>query len=236
MQLRSLPRQWLHHAGALMLPHRCPSCGRMMDDAQTSICLRCLTELPVTGFFRQTGNPVEMLFWGRTPIDAAGSLFFFTRGSSIQRILHALKYKGNQKVGIRLGRSLGDAIARSNRFRPLDGIIPLPLHSERLRMRGYNQATCIAEGVSLSAKKPVLEDVVKRLRQTDTQTKKNRIDRWTNLSGGFSLTRPENIAGKNILLVDDVVTTGASLEACAHTMLQAKPAKLYIATIAYASQ
>jgi predicted amidophosphoribosyltransferase len=103
-------------------------------------------------------------------------------------------------------------------------------------MRGYNQATCIAEGVSLSAKKPVLEDVVKRLRQTDTQTKKNRIDRWTNLSGGFCLTRPEKIAGKNILLVDDVVTTGASLEACAHTMLQAKPAKLYIATIAYASQ
>lgn len=218
------------------MPHRCPGCGRMMDDAQTCICLRCIAGLPATGFFQQPGNPVEMLFWGRTPIDAAGSLFFFTRGSSMQSILHALKYKGNRKLGIRMGKLLGNTIARSNRFRELDGVIPLPLHSERLRMRGYNQSACIAQGVSLSVAKPVWEDVINRLRKTDTQTKKNRIDRWTNLSGGFNLTRPERITGKNILLVDDVVTTGASLEACAHTLLQAQPAKLYIATIAYASQ
>lgn len=195
-----------------------------------------MTGLPKTGFFSQPGNPVEMLFWGRTPIDAAGSLFFFTRGSTMQKILHALKYRGNQKAGIRLGNKLGDTLVRSNRFLPLDGVIPLPLHEERLRTRGYNQAACIARGVSLTVKKPVWEDVILRIRQTDTQTKKNRIDRWTNLSGGFSLSRPERINGKKILLVDDVVTTGASLEACAHTLLLAQPAKLYIATVAYASQ
>ncbi len=236
MQLSSLPRQWLHHAGALLLPHRCPGCGHLLEDDRVSICLRCLAELPETGFFHQPRNPVEMLFWGRTTVDAAGSLFFFTRGSIMQRILHALKYKGNRETGIRLGRSLGEPIVRSGRFAPLDAVIPLPLHPDKLRLRGYNQAECVARGFSLNTGKPVWHDVVKRIRQTDTQTKKNRIDRWTNLSGGFSLNRPERISGKHLLLVDDVVTTGASLEACAQAILEASPAKLYIATVAYATQ
>jgi ComF family protein len=201
-----------------------------------SICLRCLSDLPRTGFLHQPQNPVEMLFWGRTPIDAAGSLYFFSRGSAMQRILHSLKYKGNREAGISLGRSLGEAVIRSGRFRPLDAVIPIPLHADRERLRGYNQAECIGRGFSMHTGKPVWKDVVHRTRKTDTQTKKNRFDRWTNLSGGFSLSRPECITGKHLLLVDDVITTGASLEACAHTILDASPAKLYIATIAYATQ
>jgi ComF family protein len=236
MQIHELSREWLHHAGALLWPHRCPGCGRTLAGPRESICLRCMSELPRTGFLNQSGNPVEMLFWGRSRVDAAGSLFFFTRGSLIQKMLHALKYKGNQEIGCILGRSLGSAIKSSPRFNPLDAIIPIPLHSDRQRLRGYNQAACIADGCASVTGKPVWNDIVKRVRQTETQTKKNRIDRWANLSSGFSLTRPERITGKQLLIVDDVVTTGASLEACAQCLLQASPSKLYIATIAYATQ
>ena len=236
MQVHDLTREWLHHAGALLWPHRCPGCGRPLSGAHESICLRCLSELPRTGFLNQPGNPVEMLFWGRTRVDAAGSLFFFTRGSLIQKMLHALKYKGNREVGGRLGRSLGEAIFRSGRFCPLDAIIPIPLHADRQHLRGYNQAACIADGCASVTGKPVWNDIVKRMRQTETQTKKNRIDRWANLSGGVSLIRPERITGKRLLIVDDVVTTGASLEACVQCLQQASPDKLYIATIAYATQ
>lgn len=176
-----------------------------------------------------------MLFWGRIPVDAAGSLFYFSRGAPMQRILHSLKYRGNRQAGIKLGRSLGEAISDSGRFKPLDAIVPIPLHAERERNRGYNQAECIARGMSLTIGRPVWTDLVSRIRRTDTQTQKNRIERWTNLSDGFRLTRPDSVTGKHLLIVDDVITTGASLEACAQGILQASPAKLYIATIAYAT-
>ena len=177
-----------------------------------------------------------MLFWGRTPVDAAGSLFYFSRGSAMQRILHALKYRGNRQAGVRLGRSLGEAIGASGRFSPIDAIIPVPLHPEREKIRGYNQAECIARGIAVATGWPVWTGLVNRIRQTDTQTRKNRIERWSNLSDGFRLSRPEQVAGKHLLIVDDVITTGASLEACAQGILQASPAKLCIATIAYATQ
>lgn len=236
MAIQTLPREWIYHAGALLWPHLCPGCGRAMRVSGTSICLRCLSELPRTGFLHQPQNPVEMLFWGRARIDAAGSLYFFSRGSAMQRILHALKYKGNREAGISLGRSLGEALIRSGRFSPLDAVVPIPLHADRQRLRGYNQAETIGLGFSLATGKPVWNDVVQRIRKTDTQTKKNRIERWTNLSGGFALHQPDRITGKHLLILDDVITTGASLEACAHTILAAAPAKLYIATVAYATQ
>ncbi|MFN7280419.1 MAG: ComF family protein, partial [bacterium] len=223
-------------AGTLFWPHRCPGCGRPLTDPGESVCLRCLFELPRTGFLQQPHNPVEMLFWGRTPVDAAGSLFYFSRGSAMQRILHALKYRGNRQAGVRLGRSLGEAIGASGRFSPIDAIIPVPLHPEREKIRGYNQAECIARGIAVATGWPVWTGLVNRIRQTDTQTRKNRIERWSNLSDGFRLSRPEHVAGKHLLIVDDVITTGASLEACAHGILQASPAKLCIATIAYATQ
>lgn len=154
----------------------------------------------------------------------------------MQRILHALKYKGNKAAGISLGRNLGESLIRSGRFSPLDAVIPIPLHPQRQRIRGYNQAEAIGTGFSLATGIPVWNDVVLRIRKTDTQTKKNRIERWTNLAGGFTLHRPDRITGKHLLILDDVITTGASLEACAHTILEAEPAKLYIATLAYATQ
>lgn len=195
-----------------------------------------MSSLPGTGFFEQPGNPVERLFWGRSPVDAAGSLFYFTRGSTIQRILHALKYKGNRRVGLALGNALGESMVKSYRYLPPDAIIPLPLHAERERKRGFNQADYIARGCSEVLGKPVWKGVVIRTKKTETQTTKSRFDRWNNLSGVFGVTKPERIRNKHLLLVDDVVTTGASLEACANALSTAGPSSLRIATIAFATQ
>jgi ComF family protein len=230
------PRQWLDHAGALILPRTCPGCGKKITGLKEVICLRCLTSLPGTGFFEQSDNPVERLFWGRTNVAAAGSQYYFTRGSSIQRILHALKYKGNRSAGQLLGSCLGESLLRTARFKPLDAIIPLPLHPERHRMRGYNQAECIARGCADVIGKPVWKEAVLRVKKTETQTKKSRLDRWDNLAGVFAVVHPERIGNRHLLLVDDVVTTGASLEACAQAILTASPASLRIATVAYATQ
>lgn len=228
-------QELLHHAGSLFLPHRCPGCSNRLSNATESICLRCLSTLPATGYFHQVGNPVERLFWGRAKIDAAGSLFYFSRGSTIQRMLHALKYHGNRSVGRQLGSMLGGTLKRGTRFHPVDAIIPIPLHAARLRQRGYNQAACIAHGLSESTAYPVWEDLVIRVRQTETQTRKSRVDRWDNLAGGFRLRGPDRIKDRHLLLVDDVITTGASLEACATAIIEAAPASLRIATIAYAT-
>jgi ComF family protein len=230
------PRQWLTHAGALMLPRICPGCGRMMTGFKEVICLRCLTNLPRTGFFEQPDNPVERLFWGRAEVAAAGSQYYFTGGSSIQRILHALKYKGNRNAGQVLGSCLGESLLKTSRFKPLDAIIPLPLHPERQRMRGYNQAECVATGCAEVIGKPVWKGLVLRVKKTETQTKKSRFDRWNNLTGVFALSNPARISNRHLLLVDDVVTTGASLEACAQVIIAAAPASLRIATVAYATQ
>ena len=236
MQFSSQAAEWLHAFGAVFFPHLCAGCGSNNIGRDEAICLRCITHFPKTNFADQPGNPVEKLFWGRIPVTAACSQFYFTRSSITQSALHALKYKGNKDAGIVMGRLLGYSLQQSGRFSNIDGIIPLPLYPEKEKTRGYNQATVIAKGVQDILKIPLITDAIARNRYTESQTHKNRIDRWKNVGGVFSLLKPEALQAKKILLIDDVITTGASLEACGEVIFQAGIKALYIATLAFADQ
>lgn len=151
----------------------------------------------------------------------------------MQHLMHQFKYKGNKEVGIFLGKLMGWAMAESNRFSNIDVLIPLPLHKSREHKRGYNQAAILCEGISSVLNKPVWKDIIIRPEQTETQTKKRRIERWQNMEGKFELVNSSAIENKHVLLVDDVVTTGATLEACGQELLKANNLQLSIATLCF---
>ncbi len=219
--------------GHLFYPHHCAGCGNDIIDDHQLLCLRCLHELPVTHFHQQAHNPVEKLFWGRLPITTAFSYLFFTKDSMLQTLLHQLKYKGNKEIGFFLGQQMGLALQNSSREIVIDAIVPLPLYPSREKKRGYNQATVISNGIADILKVPVLNNIVVRTRSTETQTHKSRVERWQNMEGNFLVKDREAILNKNILLVDDVITTGATLEACGQVLLKEGLGALHIGSLAY---
>jgi len=217
----------------LFFPHVCTGCGSDILDSNHQLCLRCMSELPATNFFSQTGNPVEKKFYGRLPIENAGAGFFFTKDSLIQRLVYELKYKGNKDIGFYLGQLLAKFLSDNIRFDEIDILVPLPLNEKRQKKRGYNQATMLCNGIASVWKRPVMEKAVRRNINTETQTHKGRITRWENMEGVFTVSEPTLIKDKHVLLVDDVITTGASLEACGSEILKVSGTSLSIATLAY---
>lgn len=216
----------------LFFPHICNGCGSDVLDNQHLLCLRCLTELPATNFFSQTGNPVEKNFYGRIPVLAGGSAYFFTKDSLLENLIYELKYRSNKEIGNYLGELVGKFLIDNPRFEKVDLIIPLPLNPRRESKRGYNQATAICNGIAKVWDRPVFEKAVIRKIYTETQTRKGRVTRWENMDGVFAVAKPEHLQNKHILLVDDVVTTGASLEACGSEILKVPGTTLSIATLA----
>lgn len=231
--MKTLVRPWVESLLHLIYPHCCAACGSDVLNTHQHLCLRCQAELPFTGFEHLPDNPVEKIFWGRLPLRAACSILYFSRQSPVQHLLHQLKYRGHRALGLALGREMGLALAETRRFQPIDVLVPLPLHPKREHERGYNQARLLCEGMSTCLGKPVVTELVNRKKATATQTRKNREERWRNTAGLFAAGPPNSIAGKHLLLVDDVVTTGATLEACGEELLKAGPASLSIATLAY---
>ncbi|NDC78611.1 MAG: ComF family protein [Chitinophagia bacterium] len=225
-----------HALGALFFPHRCPGCGDTLHGRRECVCPECLSRFPETGFASQPDNPVERLFWGRVALDAATSRYYFTGDSAMQGALHALKYQGDKATGTLLGRLLGHSLADAGRFNGIDALIPMPLHPRKVRLRGYNQAEIIARGVSDVTHIPVIMHALSRKKHTDTQTKKSRLERWRNVSEAFSLADSGVLEGRRLLLVDDVVTTGSSLEACATLIWTSGCKGLSIATVAFAER
>jgi len=217
----------------LFFPHNCLGCGSDALQNDAILCMQCFSQLPVTGFIQQPGNPVEKIFYGRVNIAAAGSAFYFTKDSVMQNMIIALKYRGNREAGHYMGRLLGMQLADTERFNTVDVIIPLPLNIKKEKKRGYNQAAVIAEGIQAAWNKPVLQKATARKLFTNTQTQKGRIERWQNMQDVFEVKDVAALEGKHILLVDDVVTTGASLEACAMPILKVPGATISVATIAY---
>ena len=197
--------------------------------------MRCIDAKPETNFEIHANNPVEKKFWGRLPLAGATAQYYFTKESLIQTLMHQVKYKRNKELGLQLGRMMGDIIKRSGRF-DADALIPLPLFPAKEKKRGYNQATILCEGMAEHMNIPIWNDVIIRPQYTETQTKKGRIERWLNMEGKFVLTKPDIIRNKHLLLVDDVVTTGATLEACGTEMLKARNVRLSVATLCYASR
>jgi len=219
----------------LLFPNVCAGCGNDMITGNTSLCLKCIDAMPETNFEKHRDNPIEKKFWGRIPLASATAQYYFTRESLMQQLMHEFKYRGNKDLGFQLGKMMGHNLKRSGRFR-VDALIPLPLFALKEKRRGFNQATVLCEGIAEELKIPVLKNVIVRSTYTDTQTKKSRIDRWLNMEGKFILNNPSAIFGKHVLLVDDVVTTGATLEACGTELLKADNTRLSIATLCFAAR
>ncbi len=220
----------------LFFPHNCIGCGSDALPESSMLCLRCISTLPYTGYESIQNNPVEDIFRGRTFIKEAASTFYFSKGHLVQHLIHQLKYKGNQQVGHYLGELMGNALLKSDRFANIDYLVPLPLYADKEFKRGYNQSTILCNGMSSAMQIPVMNNNVLRQRYTDTQTKKHRSERWQNVEGSFAVKNPSILAGKNILLVDDVITTGATLEACTQCMQQIAGLQISLGTLATASK
>jgi ComF family protein len=201
---------------------------------QHAFCIRCKLALPETDFHLLEENGFTDRFWGRLPLEAGVALLYFRKHGLTQKLMHRLKYQGKKEVGVELGRLLGYRLQQSPHFRGIDGIVSVPLHPKKERRRGYNQSDCFARGLSESLGIPHWKGVLIRITDTDSQTRKSRFERLDNMQDAFSIPAPQRLQGKHILLVDDVLTTGATLEACALKILEIPETRVSMATIAMA--
>jgi len=198
------------------------------------ICLNCLYHLPQTHFETDRDNPMEKHFWGRINLNRATALYLFQKGSKVQHLIHQLKYKGRTEIGVRLGKISGRKLMDSNEFSNVSIIIPVPLHPARERARGYNQSDFFAKGISEEMQIPWSRKILYRSVFRQSQTRKSRFERWKNVENIFQLSDKAEIANKHILLVDDVMTTGSTIESCVKALQQADNVKVSVVTIASA--
>ena len=223
--------KYLRDLSHLAFPFNCFGCKSALDEGESPICDDCRAHLPRTHYWRQNENTVERLFWGRIKLVRATSYLFFTKGGIVQEMMHQLKYNSRPEVGQILGGYFGMELDDSW-YSDIDVIVPVPLHKDKLKKRGYNQCDSIVVGLAQEMKKSFRLNAVQRIRSNESQTKKGRFERWINVNEHFAVTEPDFLAGKHVLLVDDVVTTGATIEACASAILLVPGAKVSIATIA----
>ncbi len=227
----NLNNTWLGDAVSLIYPRVCQSCGKGLLRNENVICTHCINEIPRTNFHSYKDNLVAQTFWGRLSVENATSFYYFQRGSVFQKLIHRLKYLGKKEIGIEMGKHFASNLLHTD-FADTDVIVPVPLHPKKEYKRGYNQSLMIARGMGAVFEIPVNTTALQRMVMSQTQTRKSRIDRWENVSDIFSVKKPEEIKAKHVLLVDDVLTTGATLEACGTQILKVPETKLSIATLA----
>ena len=230
-------------AREVWFPMQCCHCDRRLPAGTRDLCIRCRSELVTLDLHQLPENIVTDLFWGRLPVERAACLLPYGGDAPVKRLMWRLKYDNRPDIGLRLGAWLGRLMDESDTFGDTDVIVPVPLHPRRLQKRGYNQAERIAAGIAESTGGLCLPHAVRRTRHTQTQTKKSRFERMANMDDVFELSRARSrglqtpaslIHGKHVVLVDDVMTTGATLGALGRAVLKAQPASLKVATLALA--
>lgn len=219
----------------LFYPRLCLACQKKLVSVETSICIHCNYNLTPTDYHRTNPNPVLERFWGRVDLEHATTAYSFNKGGLLQQLIHQLKYENKPEIGLELGKMYGSLLKDTAPYNTVDYIIPVPLHPKKKHLRGYNQAAMIAKGLAVSMEKKWSSDYLIRTDNTETQTKKSRLDRFANVENAFGIGDKNAIAGKHLLLVDDVITTGATLEACAQTLLQVDNVKISVVAIALAT-
>ena len=219
---------------SLIYPKICLGCNNSLLKHEQCICTVCEFHIPKTNHFEIKENDLQKLFWGKVQLDHAAALYEFVKDSPLQKMIHALKYEENQEVGIYLGKQIAYEIEESIFFKDIDYIIPVPLHPKKEKIRGYNQSRCIAKGIKEVLKTEIVTTTLTRTVDNESQTKKNKYSRWENVGEVFRMTDVEKLKHKHILLIDDVITTGSTLEACVTTLQQIEGIKVSIVTIAIA--
>lgn len=226
--------KWIGDFISLIFPDICAACGNSLWKHEKIICRLCEFHLPVTGFHEESDNPVAKLFWGRAVIMAGSAFLYFNKGNKVQSLIHQLKYKGRKDIGVFLGELYGNQLKAFPEFSSAGVIVPVPLHKKKYMKRGYNQSEQFGLGLSKVLRMPVNRHLLLRVRATETQTRKSRFRRYENVSEIFRITEPERWSGMHILLVDDVITTGATLESCIHALEAIPGVKVSVAGIAAA--
>ncbi|MBI3520326.1 MAG: ComF family protein [Bacteroidetes bacterium] len=221
---------------SLIYPRNCVSCGNSLFKHEEQLCHYCYLHLPKTNFHKQARNPVDALFYGRTPLLFASSFYLFTKKGSVQKVLHAIKYKHNKDLATLIGKWYAEDLQEHPIINKADYIIPVPLHSKKFKIRGYNQSEEFARGLSKGLNISLNTDVLRRREFTQTQTKKSKYERWENVEDVFELTTPETFTGKHVIVVDDVITTGATIEACCQILYQIENIKISVLSIAFADK
>lgn len=223
--------KWISDLIDLIFPRTCLVCGELLSPQEKDICLDCLSKLPRIEKIHL--EEIEKSFWGKISIERATSFIYYHKSSPYNNIIHNLKYKNRPEAGERLAFLAATEIAESGFFDGIDAIVPLPLSKKKERKRGYNQCDHIAEGLSRATGIPVIKGAVARTTANETQTHKNRDERWKNVEGIFALTDAQKLEGKHILLIDDILTTGATLTSCAKTIQDGCECNISIFTLAY---
>ncbi len=218
---------------SLLYPESCPICGNALIAGEKIVCTFCYYKLPKTDFHLYHQNPVHELFYGRVEIQYSGAFLNFKKGGGVQQLIHDFKYKSQLEIGQFLGESYGLDLMEAAWVNSLDFIIPIPLHPDKLKKRGFNQSEVFASGISKTLNLPMKSECLKRIRFSETQTKKSKYERWENVRGIFELTDAELLEDKHVLLIDDVITTGATMEAAAQCLIKEANAKVSVAAMAF---
>ncbi len=216
-----------------LYPRTCEVCGRLLTEGEELLCTYCFMDLPRTGFHRYRDNPVAALFWGRARVEYASSFIYFEKGSRYQELFHRLKYQGRKDIGIELGRLFGRELGDSP-FANSDIIVPVPLHPKKEKKRGYNQSEMIARGLGLSLKMDINSHDLIRAVDSGSQTRHGRYERFLNMEGIFQVREASSFMDLSLILVDDVVTTGSTLEACCVPLLNSGAREIMVLTLAMA--
>ncbi|MCR5114985.1 MAG: ComF family protein [Bacteroidales bacterium] len=219
---------------SVFYPRVCVACGDLLQQNEPHLCLHCQLHLPETNYHLEAVSPLEVIFRGRVPVQNTLSFLSFRKGNSVQHILHQLKYKGNKEIGAYLGEMYGRKLAASGRLADADMILPIPLHPKKMRLRGYNQSEWIAKGLSAGLGIPYDTSILVRRTFTETQTKKGRFARWQNVKDVFAVAHADRLAGRHVIVCDDVLTTGATTEAAIQKLLEVPDVRVSVVTLATA--
>lgn len=205
-----------------------------MAEHETQLCISCSSELPRSHISDPENNPVARIFWGRVPFVFATAFLRFEKGNPAQHIIHQIKYHGDRALAEFMGRMMGYYLVNFPGFGKIDWVVPVPLHRRKERKRGFNQSFLLASGIEKATGKTMLPDLLIRKKYNPSQTRKNRFERWKNVEDIFSVNKNQAPSG-NILLIDDVITTGATLEACSLALLKHEQVRVSLCSLAYAS-
>lgn len=232
--IKSLSSLW---SGMLhfIYPSLCEGCGKTLLSQEEVLCIECVALLPLTMYHRIAENQTAQRFAGRISFQNATSLAYYTKDGLLQYLLQQFKYRGNKRVGLFLGKKLGITLKKANWSAGIDIVVPVPLHTKKTKSRGYNQSEIIAQKVAEVLNVSIESQNLIRIKNTDTQTSKSRAERAENMKNAFLVKESSAFAGKHILLLDDVLTTGATIEGCVAALSTVAGIKISIATIGIAT-